>query len=163
MREQQRSFFLQEFCLTFQIFPTSSFLFFLVLYVHHIYIWINQLESIENMKKHMKFALLPFYFLIIMILFFVILISPRNQTAAAENNNANNIHYINVGVIVDYGRLVGKMVLNCINMTLSDFYISHGYYKTRLRLHIKDSKEDVVEAAAASTYFCHRSLIEKRQ
>ncbi|KAG6409699.1 hypothetical protein SASPL_127741 [Salvia splendens] len=44
---------------------------------------------------------------------------------------------------------VGKMGLNCITMALSDFYTKHGQYQTRLVLTKRDSKKDVVGAAAA--------------
>ncbi|OIT29132.1 PREDICTED: glutamate receptor 2.7-like [Nicotiana attenuata] len=59
---------------------------------------------------------------------------------------------INVGVVMDMDEGVGKMVLSCISMALSDFYSSdHGSdYKTRLILHTRDSKRDVVAAAAAA-------------
>lgn len=36
-------------------------------------------------------------------------------------------------------------------MTLSDFYASHENYKTRLVLHTRDSKNDVIGAAAAGS------------
>ncbi|KAM4122559.1 hypothetical protein ACB094_01G093000 [Castanea mollissima] len=42
------------------------------------------------------------------------------------------------------------MGLSCINMALADFYASNSYYKTRLILSSRDSKSDVVEAAAAA-------------
>ncbi|XP_033516810.2 glutamate receptor 2.1-like [Nicotiana tomentosiformis] len=59
---------------------------------------------------------------------------------------------INVGVVMDMDEWVGKMGLSCISMALSDFYSSdHGSdYKTRLVLHTRDSKRDVVAAAAAA-------------
>ncbi|KAI7988917.1 Glutamate receptor 2.7, partial [Camellia lanceoleosa] len=44
---------------------------------------------------------------------------------------------------------VGKMGLKGISMALSDFYSSHVHYKTRLELHVRDSKDNVVGAAAA--------------
>ncbi|KAL5569998.1 hypothetical protein UlMin_026573 [Ulmus minor] len=58
---------------------------------------------------------------------------------------------VKVGVVVDYERWVGKLGLSCIEMALSDFYAFSGHnYKTRLLLHSRDSKNDVVEAAAAA-------------
>ncbi|KAI8031639.1 Glutamate receptor 2.7 [Camellia lanceoleosa] len=45
---------------------------------------------------------------------------------------------------------VGKMGLKGISMALSDFYSSHVHYKTRLELHVRDSKDNVVGAAAAA-------------
>ncbi|XP_047967478.1 glutamate receptor 2.7-like [Salvia hispanica] len=57
---------------------------------------------------------------------------------------------VRVGVVVDMDDYVGKMGLNCITMALSDFYTKHGHYKTRLVLTKRDSKKDVVGAAAAA-------------
>ncbi|MCD7446414.1 hypothetical protein HAX54_006023 [Datura stramonium] len=59
---------------------------------------------------------------------------------------------INVGVVLDMDEWFGKMGLTCISMALSDLYSSdHGSnYKTRLVLHTRDSKRDVVGAAAAA-------------
>ncbi|KAF8392932.1 hypothetical protein HHK36_021172 [Tetracentron sinense] len=55
----------------------------------------------------------------------------------------------NVGVVLDFDTWVGKMGLSCISMALSDFYAAHSFYKTRLVLHNRDSKKDVVGAASA--------------
>ncbi|KAL1552582.1 glutamate receptor 2.7-like isoform X1 [Salvia divinorum] len=57
---------------------------------------------------------------------------------------------VRVGVVVDMDNYVGKMGLNCITMALSDFYTKHGHYQTRLVLTKRDSKRDVVGAAAAA-------------
>ncbi|CAA2974318.1 Glutamate receptor [Olea europaea subsp. europaea] len=57
---------------------------------------------------------------------------------------------VKVGVILDMNTTVGKMGLECIKVALSDFYASHGYYKTRLILHPRDSKGNVVDAALAA-------------
>ncbi|XWS17895.1 hypothetical protein CRYUN_Cryun33cG0107700 [Craigia yunnanensis] len=57
---------------------------------------------------------------------------------------------VNVGVVLDLDSLVGKIGLSCINMALSDFYAIHPHYKTRLVFNIRDSKQDVVTAAAAA-------------
>ncbi|KAG8384025.1 hypothetical protein BUALT_Bualt04G0075200 [Buddleja alternifolia] len=59
---------------------------------------------------------------------------------------------IRVGVVLDIDDFVGEMGVNCISMALSDFYASHPYYKTRLVLNIRDSKGDVLGAAAAALY-----------
>ncbi|KAB5513741.1 hypothetical protein DKX38_027647 [Salix brachista] len=64
---------------------------------------------------------------------------------------------VNVGVALDLGSdLDGKIALSCINMAVSDFYANHGDYKTgmvltRVALAIRDSKKDVVGAAAAGS------------
>ncbi|KAA8525682.1 hypothetical protein F0562_007537 [Nyssa sinensis] len=57
---------------------------------------------------------------------------------------------VNVGVVLEIDNWVGKMGLSCISMALQDFYASHGYYKTRVVLHTRDSKRDVIGAAAAA-------------
>ena len=43
--------------------------------------------------------------------------------------------------------------LTGIDMALSDFYASHASYKTRLILHTRNSKEDAISAAAASSFY----------
>ena len=58
---------------------------------------------------------------------------------------------VKVGVVLDLDTWIGKMWLSCISMALSDFYASHGHYKTRVVTKIRDSKRDVVGAAAAGT------------
>ncbi|KAL9400486.1 hypothetical protein Peur_009447 [Populus x canadensis] len=57
---------------------------------------------------------------------------------------------VNVGVVLDLASLEANIALSCINMALSDFYASHGDYKTRLVLNTRDSKKDVIGAAAAA-------------
>ncbi|CAK7354098.1 unnamed protein product [Dovyalis caffra] len=58
---------------------------------------------------------------------------------------------VNVGVVLDLDYLDANVSLSCINMALSDFYAAHGDYKTRLVLTTRDSKKDVVGAAAAGS------------
>ncbi|KAB5513791.1 hypothetical protein DKX38_027697 [Salix brachista] len=58
---------------------------------------------------------------------------------------------VNVGVVLDLDYLEANIALSCINMALSDFYANHGHYKTRMVLTTRDSKKDVVGAAAADT------------
>ncbi|XWS26124.1 hypothetical protein CRYUN_Cryun26dG0004000 [Craigia yunnanensis] len=57
---------------------------------------------------------------------------------------------VNVGVVLDFDKRFGKIGLSCINMALSDFYATHASYRTRLVLNPRDSKMDVVGAAAAA-------------
>ncbi|KAJ6434785.1 hypothetical protein OIU84_000092 [Salix udensis] len=66
---------------------------------------------------------------------------------------------VNVGVALDLGSdLDGKIALSCINMAVSDFYANHGDYKTRMVLTTRDSKKDVVGAAAAGSLSALPSL-----
>ncbi|KAL7166279.1 hypothetical protein ACSBR2_037035 [Camellia fascicularis] len=86
-------------------------------------------------------------FSLFFFIFFVL--SPSNlftKMAMAQNNTIP----VNVGVILDMNTWIGKMGLSCITMALSDFYASHGHYRTRLVLNTRDSKKDVVGAAAAA-------------
>nr|XP_034890042.1 glutamate receptor 2.8-like [Populus alba] len=65
--------------------------------------------------------------------------------------NSTSIIPVKVGVVLDFDNdLDGKIGLSCINMSLSDFYDTHGDYKTRLVLITRDSKNDVAAAAAAA-------------
>ncbi|KAL7187414.1 hypothetical protein ACSBR1_037481 [Camellia fascicularis] len=57
---------------------------------------------------------------------------------------------VKVGVVLDMNTWVGKMGLKGISMALSDFYSSHVHYKTRLELHVRDSKDNVAGAAATA-------------
>ncbi|KAJ6673848.1 hypothetical protein OIU85_012819 [Salix viminalis] len=66
---------------------------------------------------------------------------------------------VNVGVALDLGSdLDGKIALSSINMAVSDFYANHGDYKTRMVLTTRDSKKDVVGAAAAGSLSALPSL-----
>jgi ionotropic glutamate receptor len=70
----------------------------------------------------------------------------------AKNLKREDIIPVNVGVVLDFDNdLDGKIGLSCINMSLLDFYDTHGDYKTRLVLITKDSKNDVAGAAAAGS------------
>ncbi|KAL6345473.1 hypothetical protein AAG906_017193 [Vitis piasezkii] len=68
------------------------------------------------------------------------------ETAMSQNTTIP----VKVGVVLNMDTWLGKMGLSCISMALSDFYASHGHYKTRLVPEIRDSKRDVVGAAAAA-------------
>ncbi|XP_057467334.1 glutamate receptor 2.3-like [Actinidia eriantha] len=77
------------------------------------------------------------------------ILSLRLWFGVAQPQNTTLIP-VNVGVVLDMNQWMGKMGLSCISMALSDFYASHDDYKTRLVLNTRDSKDDVVGAAAAA-------------
>ncbi|KAL5559951.1 hypothetical protein UlMin_036162 [Ulmus minor] len=79
----------------------------------------------------------------IMLLF---LCSILSSSIFAQNTKIS----VNVGVVLDMETSFGKMGMSCINMSLSDFYAAHPNNKTRLVLHPRDSKSEVVGAAAAA-------------
>ncbi|EXC18794.1 hypothetical protein L484_007167 [Morus notabilis] len=76
----------------------------------------------------------------------VFLLGSAQKSSTTNNNRSIEV---NVGVILDLETTFGKMGLRCINMAISDFYASNPHYNTRLILHTKGSKSDVVGAAAA--------------
>ncbi|KAI5586810.1 hypothetical protein BDE02_06G237200 [Populus trichocarpa] len=93
------------------------------------------------MKKYsLNPVLSVFFFLSLMILFL--------EMGVAQSTTSTIP--VNVGVVLDFASLGAKIALSCINMALSDFYASHGDYKTRLVLNTRDSKKDVIGAAAAA-------------
>ena len=89
-------------------------------------------------------------------LFIFIILSERSFLANAQNTTIP----VNVGVILNFDTLNGKMGFSCIDMALSDFYASNPYYKTRLVINSRDSKSDVVRAAAAGSLSLSLSLSE---
>ncbi|KAK7351327.1 hypothetical protein VNO77_10694 [Canavalia gladiata] len=90
---------------------------------------------------NMKNQLTKFVYPVVMIswsLSLLLVMAQRNDTVSVK-----------VGAVLDLSAgTVGKMGLSCINISLSDFYLSHSHYKTRLQFTFKDSKRDVVTAAA---------------
>ncbi|GKV03061.1 hypothetical protein SLEP1_g15428 [Rubroshorea leprosula] len=82
------------------------------------------------------------------------------EVAATQNTTEKATIPVNVGVVLDMDDWVGKLGLSYINMALSDFYSIHSNYRTRLALNIRDSKGDVVGAAAAGkNLLFHRLFI----
>ncbi|XP_021903110.1 glutamate receptor 2.7-like [Carica papaya] len=57
---------------------------------------------------------------------------------------------VKVGVVLDIDKVIGKISSTCINISLSDFYAAHPHYKTRLLVIPRNSKTDVVTAAASA-------------
>ncbi|XP_058007985.1 glutamate receptor 2.2-like [Hevea brasiliensis] len=90
-------------------------------------------------KSYPSKPVFPFIFLFILTILFV-------EIAMAKNTKVS----VDVGVVLDLDNKIGKIGLSCINLSLSDFYAKHSHYKTRLVLHARDSKNDVVGAAAAA-------------
>ncbi|XP_060206070.1 glutamate receptor 2.8-like [Lycium barbarum] len=55
-----------------------------------------------------------------------------------------------VGVVLDLETELGHRALDCLATARSDFYARHPNYTTRLVLHVRDSKGNVIDAAASS-------------
>ncbi|KAL7189340.1 hypothetical protein ACSBR1_039058 [Camellia fascicularis] len=110
----------------------------------------QEFES-STLARGSKMSRKPNNQLLFSLFFFIFFVlSPSNlftKMAMAQNNT----NPVNVGVVLDMNKWVGKMGLSCITMALSDFYASHGHYRTRLLLNTRDSKNDVVGAAAVGS------------
>lgn len=62
------------------------------------------------------------------------------------------VENINIGVILDAGSWQGKIIQNCISMAISDFYTLHAHYRTRIRLHKRDSKGQPLRVLSAGDF-----------
>lgn len=88
------------------------------------------------------------YKLALISIFFVLFLSSWISLGATPQNKA--MIPVRIGVVLDdLNSVRGKIWMTCIKMALSDFYVYHPGYKTRLVLNIRDSKKNVVGAAAA--------------
>ncbi|XP_013620099.1 PREDICTED: glutamate receptor 2.5-like isoform X3 [Brassica oleracea var. oleracea] len=65
---------------------------------------------------------------------------------------------VKVGVVLNTNVTLVDLSLRAINMSLSEFYKTNKDFKTRIVLHIRDSKQTVVGAAASALY-----LIKKKE
>ncbi|KAG5244487.1 glutamate receptor [Salix suchowensis] len=92
-------------------------------------------------KKYSLNPVLSFFFFLSLKILFLEMGVAQNTTPTIP---------VNVGVVLDLDDLNDKIALSCINMALSDFYASHGSYKTRLALKTRNSMKDVVGAADAA-------------
>ncbi|CAA6671983.1 unnamed protein product [Spirodela intermedia] len=70
----------------------------------------------------------------------------RGNLAAAGRTPVS----VPVGVVLDFKTSFGRMSTTTISLALEDFYSVHANYTTRLRLHTRDSKTDVIGAASAA-------------
>ncbi|XP_010259753.1 PREDICTED: glutamate receptor 2.8-like [Nelumbo nucifera] len=95
------------------------------------------------MNKNKKDAI---YLHLLLLLFLPLKLCLCAEEFDAQNTTAT----IDVGVILDLDSWSGKVGLSCIKMALSDFYATHHSYTTRLKIHVRDSNNDVVEAASAA-------------
>ncbi|KAI7985283.1 Glutamate receptor 2.7 [Camellia lanceoleosa] len=82
---------------------------------------------------------------------FLVLVSFYTFFGTSQSNVFGNGSVVfQVGVVLDLDSKVGRMGLSHLNMALKDFYSAHENHKTRLVLHVRDSKEQVIDAAAAA-------------
>ncbi|CAI9107267.1 OLC1v1006585C1 [Oldenlandia corymbosa var. corymbosa] len=62
----------------------------------------------------------------------------------------DHIKTVNIGVVIDMGSWIGKSILCCIKMAISDFYASKQHNKTQLVLHSRDSRGDPRHAISSA-------------
>ncbi|XP_039119469.1 glutamate receptor 2.8-like [Dioscorea cayenensis subsp. rotundata] len=63
---------------------------------------------------------------------------------------AQNTTIVHVDLVLDLESLAGKRSHASISMALDDFYACHPSYKTRLLIHSRDSKQNIIHAASAA-------------
>ncbi|PIN15249.1 hypothetical protein CDL12_12101 [Handroanthus impetiginosus] len=64
-----------------------------------------------------------------------------------------------VGVILDLDSVVGRVGLSSLSLALSDFYSANTNYSTKLVLHVRDFRGQVIDAAAAGIYTYSSTLV----
>lgn len=69
-----------------------------------------------------------------------------------EQNSTDSIINVQVGVVLDLDSPVGRIGKDCLYKARSDFYSFHRNHTTKLVLHLRDSKETVIDAAAAGMF-----------
>ncbi|KAG6502089.1 hypothetical protein ZIOFF_041978 [Zingiber officinale] len=97
-----------------------------------------------SMEKRLGFLL---FYISCSALFFSIFSGRRRVVLAQDLATARPV---DVGVILDLESLTGKRSWTSISMALDDFYAAHGDNKTRVVLHLRDSKASAVGAAEAA-------------
>jgi len=96
--------------------------------------------SPKRRKKNLQMRTEKLFFCILLVFFFCLEFN-RGQ------NNGKTL--VDVGVVTDVDTSHSKVVMLCINMSISDFYSSNPQFETRLVVNVGDSKSDVVGAAIA--------------
>ncbi|XP_054784621.1 glutamate receptor 2.7-like [Prosopis cineraria] len=107
------------------------------------------------MKKRVRDCVMFVSFLCLITLTFTESATVRGSGGSRRRRSPVDI---SVGVILDLNSSLGHMALNCTNFGLQDFYSTNDSYTTNLRLHFKDSGNDVLTAASAA-----RDLINKEK
>ncbi|KAF9612896.1 hypothetical protein IFM89_004312 [Coptis chinensis] len=92
------------------------------------------------------------------VIMFLVLVLTSIQLAKARDND--DVTPVDVGVILDMDTSVGKISTRCMQMAISDFYAIHDNYKTRLVLHSRDSKLDIIFAAFAAMDLLESSKVQ---
>ncbi|CAL5424798.1 unnamed protein product [Camellia sinensis] len=106
-----------------------------------------------RMKKNTQVS---FLILLVLLSFLTLLNAELDEFACQSQSGSSSnlggaVNEIKVGVILDMGSWVGKVVHSCIAMAISDFYaVNTPHYKTRVVLHIRDSNGEPLLALSAA-------------
>lgn len=101
-------------------------------------------------SRNSNLVICDIHIMLFVIIFFGLGLCRAN---GIENGSTESkAQVVKVGVILNLGSPLGKMAKSYISMAVSDFYAINANYRTRLALSVKDTEEDVVEAASAGTY-----------
>ncbi|KAL7172903.1 hypothetical protein ACSBR2_032384 [Camellia fascicularis] len=103
-----------------------------------------------RMKKNTQVSFL----ILLVLLSFRTLLNADDEFAYQSQSSSSNlggaVNEIKVGVTLDMGSWVGKVVHSCITMAISDFYaVNTPQYKTRVVLHTRDSNGEPLLALSA--------------
>ncbi|KAF5195603.1 Glutamate receptor 2.2, partial [Thalictrum thalictroides] len=88
---------------------------------------------------------------------FMVLVAYVEITKTQDSGVVTPVH---AGVILDMDTWTGKVSTSSMYMAISDFYAIHGDYKTRLVLHTRDSKSDIVGAVFAAMDLLRNSKLK---
>ncbi|KAK6163968.1 hypothetical protein DH2020_000832 [Rehmannia glutinosa] len=87
-------------------------------------------------------------------MFWLLLLGFLSQSYVDEQKDLQPDHgdkiIANIGVIVDMGSWEGKVAQSCITMAVSDFNNLNRGYRTRIALHVRDSKGDSLHSIGAA-------------
>ncbi|KAK9066021.1 hypothetical protein SSX86_015423 [Deinandra increscens subsp. villosa] len=90
----------------------------------------------------------------------MILISFQTPLTASEVPSYKEIH---VGVILDMGSWVGKVINRSISAGISDFYTANPHYKTRIVINTSDTKGEPLRALSIVHGHSALDLLEKNE
>ncbi|KAK1412689.1 hypothetical protein QVD17_34134 [Tagetes erecta] len=71
------------------------------------------------------------------------------QTVVTAHEEFQSHKEMQVGVILDMGSEVGKVIYRCITMALSEFYKANPHYRTQIVFNIRDTKGEPLMALSA--------------
>ncbi|KAG5521888.1 hypothetical protein RHGRI_034198 [Rhododendron griersonianum] len=103
------------------------------------------------MQKQSRYSNSQLHGLLLLMMSCYYNIVPLLGAQNASTTGLIEVDHVHVGLILDLDNILGKMSHTCISMALEDFYASNlQTCTTKIVLHTRDSKNDVVEAASVA-------------